>query len=106
MWGKRVNLGGLPFFKKKQFIGAPSLLSNIGIRRDVALSSASGGSGDWAAMGHRSSLRIFVQAEDGIRDAVVTGVQTCALPIYIRSFLFGKKIFWRKTAVQTRDQML
>src|SRR5207245_4327248 len=25
---------------------------------------------------------IFVQAEDGIRDATVTGVQTCALPIY------------------------
>src|SRR3989442_14908092 len=24
----------------------------------------------------------FVQAEDGIRDADVTGVQTCALPIY------------------------
>src|SRR5207245_6675903 len=26
----------------------------------------------------------FFQAEDGIRDATVTGVQTCALPIYIR----------------------
>src|SRR5690554_7449555 len=25
----------------------------------------------------------FFQAEDGIRDADVTGVQTCALPIYI-----------------------
>src|SRR2546423_5451839 len=24
----------------------------------------------------------FVQAEDGIRDKLVTGVQTCALPIY------------------------
>src|SRR5207245_4440273 len=24
---------------------------------------------------------IFLQAEDGIRDATVTGVQTCALPI-------------------------
>src|SRR2546430_10100951 len=24
----------------------------------------------------------FVQAEDGIRDLTVTGVQTCALPIY------------------------
>src|SRR5258708_20826589 len=24
----------------------------------------------------------FVQAEDGIRDDLVTGVQTCALPIY------------------------
>src|SRR5256884_1680917 len=27
----------------------------------------------------------FFQAEDGIRDVAVTGVQTCALPIYIRS---------------------
>src|SRR3989337_3562617 len=26
----------------------------------------------------------FLQAEDGIRDATVTGVQTCALPIYGR----------------------
>src|SRR2546430_13342765 len=26
----------------------------------------------------------FFQAEDGIRDLTVTGVQTCALPIYIR----------------------
>ena len=25
----------------------------------------------------------FFQAEDGIRDIGVTGVQTCALPIYI-----------------------
>src|SRR5207249_6968853 len=27
----------------------------------------------------------FFQAEDGIRDRNVTGVQTCALPIWIRS---------------------
>src|SRR2546427_6824804 len=26
----------------------------------------------------------FFQAEDGIRDLTVTGVQTCALPIYVR----------------------
>src|SRR3989440_9461490 len=26
----------------------------------------------------------FFQAEDGIRDLIVTGVQTCALPIYAR----------------------
>src|SRR5689334_24391127 len=26
----------------------------------------------------------FFQAEDGIRDGTVTGVQTCALPIYVR----------------------
>src|SRR5437660_3342821 len=29
-----------------------------------------------------SSIPFFVQAKDGIRDGHVTGVQTCALPIY------------------------
>src|SRR5438874_7301720 len=29
-------------------------------------------------------LFFFFQAEDGIRDLYVTGVQTCALPIYAR----------------------
>src|SRR2546429_9890406 len=36
----------------------------------------------------RAPLRccfFFFQAEDGIRDVAVTGVQTCALPIYILS---------------------
>src|SRR5256886_2111120 len=28
-------------------------------------------------------LSFFFQAEDGIRDLTVTGVQTCALPIYV-----------------------
>src|SRR2546429_3636703 len=31
------------------------------------------------------SLHFFFQAEDGIRDVAVTGVQTCALPISIIS---------------------
>src|SRR5258708_19078219 len=31
---------------------------------------------------HRSRFFFFFQAEDGIRDDLVTGVQTCALPIY------------------------
>src|SRR5690349_13940156 len=30
-------------------------------------------------------LFFFFQAEDGIRDLYVTGVQTCALPIWARS---------------------
>src|SRR5438874_6756519 len=30
----------------------------------------------------------FFQAEDGIRDLYVTGVQTCALPIYCRDAVF------------------
>src|SRR5256886_12791543 len=44
----------------------------------------------------------FFQAEDGIRDLTVTGVQTCALPISsmffgsdARKHLTGFKKFWR-----------
>src|SRR5436305_6948298 len=38
----------------------------------------------------------FFQAEDGIRDADVTGVQTCALPIYPwkRLEAHGVKVEW------------
>src|SRR5689334_23840775 len=32
----------------------------------------------------RCLLFFFFQAEDGIRDGTVTGVQTCALPIFIK----------------------
>src|SRR2546430_12664231 len=32
----------------------------------------------------RGEYHFFFQAEDGIRDLTVTGVQTCALPIFIR----------------------
>src|SRR5947209_5128104 len=31
----------------------------------------------------RETIRFFFQAEDGIRDIGVTGVQTCALPIFL-----------------------
>src|SRR2546421_8799514 len=37
----------------------------------------------------RSRLFFFFQAEDGIRDLIVTGVQTCALPISCASALAG-----------------
>src|SRR5260370_34943923 len=42
-----------------------------------------------------STFCFFFQAEDGIRDSSVTGVQTCALPISDHSdrARFGKKIF-------------
>src|SRR6266487_4797176 len=33
----------------------------------------------------------FFQAEDGIRDGRVTGVQTCALPIFVRHRLGGRQ---------------
>ena len=39
----------------------------------------------------------FFQAEDGIRDRLVTGVQTCALPIYTcgRAWNRGFDAIWR-----------
>src|SRR5207248_6434865 len=36
----------------------------------------------FASIGERFSYFFFFQAEDGIRDRTVTGVQTCALPIW------------------------
>src|SRR5206468_10130144 len=39
----------------------------------------------------------FFQAEDGIRDLIVTGVQTCALPIYVTldEFYHRRPVFIR-----------
>src|SRR5947209_16906815 len=42
----------------------------------------------------------FFQAEDGIRDIGVTGVQTCALPISRRSSITS---LWIKTMASTRS---
>src|SRR5438093_2720812 len=38
----------------------------------------------WTCMAHYIIFLFFFQAEDGIRDWSVTGVQTCALPIFRR----------------------
>src|SRR2546430_11097279 len=41
----------------------------------------------------------FFQAEDGIRDLTVTGVQTCALPICcLRNYLIRKKLLAQLSA--------
>src|SRR5206468_7183013 len=44
----------------------------------------------------RTRWFFFFQAEDGIRDLIVTGVQTCALPISFISFNFpsGLVLYW------------
>src|SRR5260221_4787718 len=48
-----------------------------------------------------TSAVFFFQAEDGIRDHCVTGVQTCALPIYL---LDGHRGGWSRTFLaQGRD---
>src|SRR5260370_26482570 len=42
------------------------------------------------ALEHHSLIVFFFQAEDGIRDSSVTGVQTCALPICRQ----GRELRW------------
>src|SRR6266536_889495 len=39
----------------------------------------------------------FFQAEDGIRDPLVTGVQTCALPIFSRRLLSQPRSQWSES---------
>src|SRR5688572_16063137 len=38
-------------------------------------------------------MYFFFQAEDGIRDLTVTGVQTCALPIYLGFSITGGYVY-------------
>ena len=45
-----------------------------------------GGTGDEQS-DDQNSRDFFFQAEDGIRDSPVTGVQTCALPIWMPQLL-------------------
>ena len=54
----------------------------------------------------RSLNIFFFQAEDGIRDDRVTGVQTCALPIFVIRFCRRsyKRLF--DVPAQGRDQIL
>ena len=41
-------------------------------------------------------MSFFFQAEDGIRDKLVTGVQTCALPIFQGTVIYCKnKTYFR-----------
>src|SRR2546429_1753355 len=59
--GRRTDL-----FRVTESCDGFAVLSNL----DARLSS-----------GYRTTCFFFFQAEDGIRDVAVTGVQTCALPI-------------------------
>src|SRR5688572_30881190 len=43
----------------------------------------------------------FFQAEDGIRDLTVTGVQTCALPIFFRA-----RHAWRASSTDPSSSMV
>src|SRR3712207_1470778 len=48
-------------------------------------------------------LLVFFQAEDGIRDICVTGVQTCALPIYGHGIVEGHPVADSPAAVMAAD---
>src|SRR5687767_11532780 len=52
----------------------------------------------------------FFQAEDGIRDKLVTGVQTCALPIFANIALEDARTItvtpWEKTMVQVIEKAI
>src|ERR1041384_2123515 len=91
-------LGGGRSFKKKkkrnERANSPTR-SGSGSARDTGVSSLSAhrlrlsgirSAGAQQTVGHLFCL--FFQAEDGIRDKLVTGVQTCALPI---SWMLGAK---------------
>src|SRR2546421_1880363 len=47
----------------------------------------------------------FFQAEDGIRDLIVTGVQTCALPIYPYGVAFQSSAWYLVPQVVPGDQV-
>src|SRR2546430_12742161 len=49
-----------------------------------------------------SFIFFFFQAEDGIRDLTVTGVQTCALPICLQELHVGTET--RAIAIPAREQ--
>ena len=51
------------------------------------------GGGGWWGGGGGCVLFFFFQAEDGIRDDLVTGVQTCALPIFSNLEMGGSNGF-------------
>src|SRR3989304_3679279 len=52
--------------------------------RRAGVRGAGGGTGGGrGAMGSAWERAFSLQAEDGIRDVAVTGVQTCALPIFL-----------------------
>src|SRR3990167_5840464 len=48
----------------------------------------------WEKIKQINNALVFFQAEDGIRDLTVTGVQTCALPIYWPSALLWSALIF------------
>src|SRR6266536_6335720 len=51
-------------------------------------------------------LFFFLQAEDGIRDPLVTGVQTCALPIFLSALIWRPHRQWtfKTSSIRKRSE--
>src|SRR6202521_3624466 len=75
-------------------VGARVGMSGSGGSQSATRSQLRGACGIYAA---RLTCLFFFQAEDGIRDSEVTGVQTCALPISSRRGIRDSEV----TGVQT-----
>ena len=58
----------------------------------MSIGVGGGGGGGWGGV-------FFFQAEDGIRDYKVTGVQTCALPIWPDAFTYPECLMSRKHCI-------
>src|SRR5437763_1059469 len=71
--GKECRCGGDAWAGKTQ---------RIGVKSRVAVRQRMVDVGEFLDCLHARHLVFFFQAEDGIRDTSVTGVQTCALPIW------------------------
>src|SRR5438128_10516211 len=52
------------------------------------------------------AIFFFFQAEDGIRDATVTGVQTCALPIFGDVMIEGRDVYGDGVNIAARLEAL
>src|SRR5438093_8638343 len=81
---------------------------SCGRRVWLFLSQAEDGIRDWAVTGVQTCA-FFFQAEDGIRDWSVTGVQTCALPISgpdLRDSQIGREIHALGAGVQSVREVL
>src|SRR6202041_273519 len=79
--GKGLDFGGRALFKKKQ--SSQVLVGALRARGECLPPNPPRlpGPPQFCGWNLSSSRVVFFQAEDGIRDLCVTGVQTCALPI-------------------------
>src|SRR6202043_1164032 len=88
-YGKKIGYPGAPIYLKKKIKRMGDFFLQRGFESQFYGASQMDPARSMEAL-REAILRalqegdlLFVQAEDGIRDADVTGVQTCALPILL-----------------------